>query len=68
VNQQLDRFRNLSRSSRAVFWVIIAAFVAFILYAIFSSRLGQTALLICCGGIVLVAIVGIISEQGMRRR
>lgn len=68
MNQQLDRFRNLSRSSRALFWVILAAGVAIILYAFFSSRFGQTALVCCCGGIVVVAVVGILSEQGMRRR
>jgi predicted Rdx family selenoprotein len=68
VNQQIDRFRNLSRSSRTVFWLIIAAFVAIILYAFFSSRFGQTALLCCCGGVIAVAVIGILSEQGMRRR
>lgn len=68
MNQQIDRFRNLSRSSRAVFWLIIAAFVAIILYAFFSSRFGQTALLCCCGGVIAVAVIGILSEQGMRRR
>jgi hypothetical protein len=68
MNQQLDRFRNLSRSSRAVFWLILAVGVALILYAFFSSRFGQTALVCCCGGIIVIAIVGILSEQGMRRR
>lgn len=68
MNQQLDRFRHLSRSSRALFWGMIAIFAAFILYAFFSSRLGQTALICCCGGAIAAAVIGILSEQGMRRR
>ena len=64
---QLDRFRNLSRSSRAVFWLILAAFVAVVLYAFFSSQFGQNALLCCCGGALLIAVVGLASERGMRR-
>jgi hypothetical protein len=68
MNRQIDRFRNLSRSSRGVFWLIVAAGVAIILYAFFSSRFGQTAIVCCCGGVVVVAIVGILSERGMRRR
>lgn len=68
MNQQLDRFRGLSRSSRVVFWVILAAFVAIVLYAFFTSRFGQNALLCCCGGAIVVAVIGILSEGGMRRR
>jgi predicted Rdx family selenoprotein len=64
---QLDRFRNLSRSSRLVFWLILAAFVAVALFAFFNSQLGQTALLFCCGGALVIALIGIVSERGMRR-
>ncbi len=63
----MQRYRNLSRNSRFIFWAIIAAMVAFILYAIFSTSFGQTALLVCCGGGILVIIIGLISERGMRR-
>jgi hypothetical protein len=64
---QLERFRGLSRSSRVVFWVILGLFVAIALYAFFSSQLGQNALLCCCGGVVIVALIGIVSERGMRK-
>ncbi|KXK19208.1 MAG: hypothetical protein UZ15_CFX003002077 [Chloroflexi bacterium OLB15] len=63
----MQRYRNLSRNSRILFWAIIAAMVAFVLYAIFSTSLGQTALLVCCGGIILIVVIGLISERGMRR-
>jgi 4-hydroxybenzoate polyprenyltransferase len=64
---QLERFRDLSRSSRAVFWLILALFVAAALYAFFNSRFGQTALLCCCGGALVIAILGLVSERGMRK-
>ncbi len=68
MNQQIDRFRSLSRTSRAVFWLILAAFVAVVVYAFFTSRFGQNALLCCCGGAIVIALVGIVSERGMSRR
>lgn len=63
-----DRFRSLSRSSRAVFWLILAALVAAVLYAFFTSSFGQNALLCCCGGAIVIALIGIVSERGMSRR
>lgn len=63
---QFNRYRNLSTTSRGIFWVILALFVAVALYAFFSSRFGQTALLCCCGGVLVVALIGIVSERGMR--
>ena len=64
----MERFRALSRPSRLAFWIIIALLAAALLYAVFSTRLGQTALLVCCGGGALVIAIGLVSEAGMRRR
>jgi hypothetical protein len=64
----MERFRALSRPSRAAFWLIIALLAAALLYAVFSTQLGQTALLVCCGGGALVIVIGLMSEAGMRRR
>ncbi len=63
----MERLRGLSTSSRAVFWLIVAALIAGLLYAIFSTQLGQTALLVCCGGGLLILVIGGLSEAGMRR-
>jgi hypothetical protein len=62
----MDRLRNIRLASRTVFWLILIALIVAVLYAIFSSRLGQTALFICCGGLALLVVVGILSERGMR--
>ncbi len=64
MDKQLKR---ISLTSRTVFWLILVAFVVIGLYAFFSSRIGQTALLVCCGGLIALAVVGILSERGMRR-
>jgi len=63
----MDNLKNLSVGSQRVFWIIIIAFILIGLYAFFTSRLGQTLVLICCGLIVAIAVVGILSERGMRR-
>ncbi len=63
----MDRLKNISVASRTVYVVVIGAIILIGLYAIFSSRLGQTALLVCCGGAVLLVVVGLMSERGMRR-
>ncbi len=63
----MDRFRNIRLASRTVFWLILIALIVAALYAFFSSRIGQTALLICCGGLALLVVVGILSERGMQR-
>jgi predicted Rdx family selenoprotein len=68
MNRQIDRFRSLSRTSRTTFWVILAGMVALLLFAIFSTRLGQYALLCCCGGAIAIVVVGLLSERGMSRR
>jgi lipopolysaccharide export LptBFGC system permease protein LptF len=59
--------RNFSLTSRTIAWLVLIALILIGLYAFFSSRIGQTALLICCGGIILLVVVGILSEMGMRR-
>jgi hypothetical protein len=63
----MDRLKGLSLASRTVYILIIGAFVLIGLYAFFNSRIGQTALLLCCGGAVVLVVVGILSENGMRR-
>lgn len=64
---QYNRLRRLSRNTRIMGWFILALLIMAVLYAFFSSQLGQNVLLCCCGGGILVAAVGILSERGMRR-
>lgn len=64
----MDRLRNVRLASRTIAWLILGALIIIGLYAFFNSRFGQTALLVCCGGIIVLVIVGILSENGMRRR
>ncbi len=63
----LNRYRNFSRTSRGAFWVILAAMVLIGLFAFFTSEAGRTISLVCCGGIVLLVVVGAVSERGMNR-
>jgi hypothetical protein len=63
----MDRLKGVSVASRTVFILIIGLFVLIGLYAFFSSQIGQTALLVCCGGLILLGVVGFLSERGMRR-
>jgi len=67
MDDETRNLRNVSRTSRVVFWIILTVLVGFLLYGFFSSSIGQYALLICCGGGLLVAVIGILSERGMRR-
>lgn len=62
----MRRLRRISSTSRGIFWLILIAFIGIGLYAFFSSQFGQTALLICCGGLIALAVIGILSEMGMR--
>jgi hypothetical protein len=62
-----DRYRNLSGTSRGIFWVILVAMVVVGLVAFFTSETGRNAALLCCGGIVVLVVVGLLSERGMRR-
>jgi len=63
----MDKLKGISLTSRTIFWLLLVAGVVIGLYAFFSSRFGQTALLVCCGGIVVLVVVGVLSEGGMRR-
>jgi hypothetical protein len=63
----MDRLKRISVASRTVYIIIIGALILIGLYAFFNSRIGQAAFLICCGGAVVLVIVGIVSEGGMRR-
>lgn len=67
INRQLDRFKTLSRTSRTIFIIILIAMIVVGGYAFFTSELGRTVTLVCCGGIIVLAIVGILSEMGMKR-
>ena len=64
----MNRYRNLSSSSRRIFWVVLAVMIVIGLYGFFTSELGRTISLICCGGVILLVVIGIISENGMQRR
>jgi hypothetical protein len=62
--------RGLQRTSRRLrigFWVMLALMIAALAIAFFDTRLGQTVVLACCGGIVLLIVIGLLSERGMRR-
>ncbi len=63
-----DRYNNLSRSTRTIFWIILTVMIVIGLFAFFTSELGRNITLLCCGGIVVLIVVGIISENGMSRR
>jgi hypothetical protein len=63
----MNRLKRISVASRTVYIIIIGALILIGLYAFFNSRIGQSAFLICCGGAVVLVIVGIVSEGGMRR-
>jgi hypothetical protein len=62
------RLKSVSLTSRTIFWLILVGFIVIGLYAFFSSRIGQTALLVCCGGLIALAVAGILSERGCAGR
>lgn len=68
MRQQFDRMRNLSNGSRRIFYIIIIAMIILGVIAFFTSELGRNITLICCGLIVLIVVVGILSERGMQKR
>ena len=63
----MNRYRNLSQSARSIFWVILAVMVVIGVVAFFTSETGRNITLVCCGGIVLLVLVGVLSERGMQR-
>lgn len=67
IMNEFNQKTRFSRNTRLIGWVILVLLIMAVLFAFFSSQLGQNVLLICCGGGLLVAVVGILSERGMRR-
>lgn len=63
----MNRYRNLSQGSRTIFWIVLAVMVVVGVIAFFTSETGRTVALVCCGGLVLLVVVGLVSERGMRR-
>lgn len=61
------RLRNISARARRVYFGIAILVGLILLYALFTSRAGQTLVAVCCGGLILLAVVGVLSERGMRR-
>lgn len=61
------RARQVSRSTRLIARLILAALLIAGIIAFVTSSFGQNTLLICCGGGLLLVVIGIISERGMRR-
>ena len=47
----MNRYRNLSSSSRTIFWIILAVMVVVGLIAFFTSETGRNVALVCCGGV-----------------
>ncbi len=62
-----ERARQVSRSTRLVARIILVGLLIAGIIAFVTSSFGQNTLLICCGGGLLLALIGIISERGMRR-
>ncbi len=63
----MNRYRNLSGSSRMIFWIILAIMVVVGLIAFFTSETGRNVALVCCGAVGLLIVVVIVSERGMQR-
>jgi hypothetical protein len=63
----MDRLKGFSLTSRTLYRLIIVGMVIVLVFAFLNSRIGQTALLVCCGGAILLVVVGLLSERGMRR-
>ncbi len=63
----MNRYRNLSSSSRAIFWIVLALMIVVGVVAFFTSETGRNIALVCCGALILLVIVGVLSEGGMRR-
>jgi hypothetical protein len=63
----MDRLKDFSLTSRTLYRLIIIGMVVVLIFAFLNSRIGQTAFLVCCGGAVLLVVVGLLSERGMRR-
>ncbi|MBK8026534.1 MAG: hypothetical protein IPK19_35385 [Chloroflexi bacterium] len=63
----MNQLRNLSGTSRIIFIVVAIALVLVAFYAFFTSETGRLISVVCCGGVIVLAVVGILSERGMGR-
>ncbi|MBL8133268.1 MAG: hypothetical protein JNL42_15510 [Anaerolineae bacterium] len=63
----ISQLRNLTGASRTVFILVAVVLVLIALYAFFTSETGRIISIVCCGGVMALAVVGILSERGMRR-
>jgi cell division protein FtsW (lipid II flippase) len=63
----MNQYRSLSQSTRRIFWVILAVMIVVGVIAFFTSELGRTVTLVCCGAVILLIVVGVLSERGMQR-
>jgi hypothetical protein len=68
VNRGVERVRGLSRGTQIVAGLILVAMVIALLIAFVTSEVGRTISLVCCGGVMLVVVIGLLSERGMRRK
>lgn len=50
-----------------IFWIVLAVMIVAGLIAFFTSETGRTIALVCCGGLILLIVIGVVSEGGMRR-
>ena len=62
----MNRYRSFSRNTRIIFWIILAVMVVVGLIAFFTSETGRNVALVCCGGVLLIVVVGLLSERGMQ--
>lgn len=61
------RLRNISTRARRVYFGIAVLVGLILLYVLFTSQAGQTLTALCCGGVLLVIGIAVLSERGMRR-
>jgi hypothetical protein len=68
MNRGVERFRGLSRTMQGIAGLLVAGMFLVLLVAFFTSDVGRTLSLVCCGGLILIVVVGLLSERGMTRR
>lgn len=68
MNRGVERFRGLSRGAQVVAGLILAGLILALLAAFFTSEIGRVVALVCCGGVIVIVVIGLLSERGMRRK
>lgn len=68
MNRGVEQFRGLSRTLQIIAGLIIAAMILALLIAFFTSEIGRIISLVCCGGVAVLVVIGLLSERGMTRR